>query len=1054
MITRREFLKLTAAAGASLIISGRLSDAHAQGPTPTPPPYLKKGKITMADRQAAAIRAAESGLQPGVAPRTRTRTLLPVPGGTPDYFGPYPNFANSPLPGYGSQYPAIRKFVNGLAGLYVSGVTPLGSVQNNIGQYIPVAVPDTTTYSGSDYYEIELGQYTEKMHSDLPATKLEGYRQTNTSDPNVSAFRYLGPVIIAQKDRPVRIKFTNRLPPGSGGDLFIPTDTSIMGAGMGPSGGSYTQNRATLHLHGGNNPWISDGTPHQWTTPVGDSSQYPKGVSVQYVPDMDGGTEPQGTLTFYYTNQQSARLMFYHDHAYGITRLNVYVGQAAGYLLRDTVEQGLISSGVIPSAEIPLIIQDKTFVPGPAQLAAEDPTWDTNKYGGYGNLWFPHVYMPNQNPYDPTGAAAMGRWDYGPWFWPPYTGLTYQPIANPYYDQVNAPWEPPYIPATPNPSLVPEAFCDTPLVNGTAYPYLQVGQKAYRFRILNACNDRFLNLQLYYAKSNATMWDPTTGGLLDANAGEVNMVPAVPNAGLPASWPTDSRAGGAPDPHASGPSMVQIGSEGGFLPQPAVLPNTPIGYDYNRRSITVLNVLNKTLFLGPAERADVIVDFSGCPDGSKLILYNDAPAPVPAFDPRIDYYTGDPDQTAMGGAPPTQPGYGPNTRTILQFQVTSALGTAAPYDLGALRKALPAAYAQSQHKPIVPQADYNAAYNANYPNDAFVRIQDTAMTFTPAGGAGPITIQLLPKAIQELFSPDYGRMNAILGIEIPNTNFTNQTTIPYFYIDPPTEILTKSNPTAVVGSLGDGTQIWKITHNGVDTHAIHFHLYDVQLLNRVGWDGAIRPPDPNELGWKDTVRMNPLEDCIVAVRPFGQTLPWQLPNSIRPFNPALPIGSVVGFTNIDPTGLPIAVQNNVINFGYEYVWHCHLLGHEENDMMRAVILALAPVAPSNLAASNVAGGVRLNWRDNSKNETHWTVQRGLTNIGPWTSTQVPSTTGAATGGGITFTDTTVGSHTTYYYRILATNVVGDTTVYAAPAVGYPNQALDSSPSNVVNVTTP
>ncbi len=70
---------------------------------------------------------------------------------------------------------------------------------------------------------------------------------------------------------------------------------------------------------------------------------YPKGVSVQYVPDMDGGIEPDGTLTFYYTNQQSGRLMFYHDHAYGLTRLNVYAGVAAGYLVTDTVEQDLIN---------------------------------------------------------------------------------------------------------------------------------------------------------------------------------------------------------------------------------------------------------------------------------------------------------------------------------------------------------------------------------------------------------------------------------------------------------------------------------------------------------------------------------------------------------------------------------------------------------------------------------------------------------------------------------------------------------------------------------------
>ncbi len=66
----------------------------------------------------------------------------------------------------------------------------------------------------------------------------------------------------------------------------------------------------------------------------------------------------------------------------------------------------------------------------------------------------------------------------------------------------------------------------------------------------------------------------------------------------------------------------------------------------------------------------------------------------------------------------------------------------------------------------------------------------------------------------------------------------------------------------------DGTQIWKITHNGVDTHPIHFHLYDVQVLNRVTWDNIIIPPEPIELGWKDTVRVSPLEDTIVALRPI------------------------------------------------------------------------------------------------------------------------------------------------------------------------------------------
>ena len=86
------------------------------------------------------------------------------------------------------------------------------------------------------------------------------------------------------------------------------------------------------------------------------------------------------------------------------------------------------------------------------------------------------------------------------------------------------------------------------------------------------------------------------------------------------------------------------------------------------------NAKGYTLLLAPAERADIIVDFSNAPVGSRLILYSDAPAPFPGGDPRNDYYTGDPDQTAFGGAATTAPGVGPNTRTLLQFRVTPLVG--------------------------------------------------------------------------------------------------------------------------------------------------------------------------------------------------------------------------------------------------------------------------------------------------------------------------------------------------------------------------------------------
>ena len=75
--------------------------------------------------------------------------------------------------------------------------------------------------------------------------------------------------------------------------------------------------------------------------------------------------------------------------------------------------------------------------------------------------------------------------------------------------------------------------------------------------------------------------------------------------------------------------MVQIGTEGGLLPNPVVIDNQPVNYVYNRRDITVLNVAQKALMLGPAERADVVVDFSQFA-GKTLILYNDSPARLPA----------------------------------------------------------------------------------------------------------------------------------------------------------------------------------------------------------------------------------------------------------------------------------------------------------------------------------------------------------------------------------------------------------------------------------------
>jgi len=1026
----------------------------------------------------------------------------------------------------------IKKFQDGLPVLCIpaAGQTFADCTDNNLGQHIPVAVADTTTFStangfaaDADYYVIALVQTREQMSSSLPATGtlLREYVQLET--PDNAAFskhvalqtanldgtytatlmpdgsqayavddpHFLGPVIVAQKDKAVRIVFYNLLPTGSGGDLFLPTDSSMMGSGMGPMAmqeptdlgtvmdgvrnpkcseypkdtmNCFADNRATLHLHGGITPWISDGTPHQWITPANESTPWPQGVSVGSVPDM--GNVPgvpncfastDGCSTFYYTNQQSARFMFYHDHAWGITRLNVYAGEAAGYLITDPTEKKLVDSGVIPADQIPLVIQDRTFVPGADQLAAQDPTWDASRWGGEGNLWYHHVYMPAQNPGDPSGMSAFGRWMYGPWFWPPATPV-HGPIANPYYNpncnlDVPSTWqyqtdpfcEPQLIPGTPNISVGMEQFNDTPIVNGTAYPTTTVDPKSYRMRILNAANDRFWNLQWYVA-------DPTTGtdSEVALKAAELAAAQTDPNI-----FPTPDTA-----ISPAGPSWIQIGSEGGFLPAPVVVPNQPITWIIDPTRFDVGNVDKHSLLLAPAERADVIVDFSKYA-GKTLILYNDAPAAFPARVASYDYYTGDPD-LSPAGAPSTLPGYGPNTRTIMQVKV-AATTPAAAFNLTALSNAFKhhadgsGVFEAGQHPIIVGQAAYNSAYGTNFAAsswcnapgststrcDGLARISDQGGDLfgfnTLKAQTVKMQIPLQPKALHDEMNSasfdEFGRMTANLGVEAVPATPVGQNIILYPYVNPQTELIDATNlpkgdvNVTPISVASDGTQIWKITHNGVDTHPIHFHLYDVQVLNRVTWDNIIIPTEASELGWKDTVRISPLEDTLVALRPIIPTLPFEVPNSIRELNPMMPDGSTLGFNNVDVNGNPTnPIVNQLVNFGWEYVYHCHILSHEEMDMMRPVSVAMPPIKPDGLAYTISGKGnsrtLTLTWNDNSITETTFVVQQ-TTNGTNWTNVGTsPSPLGTPNTHGTRSSQSTIDIRIAYLYRVVAQNTVG------------------------------
>ncbi len=1045
-------------------------------------------------------------------------------------------------PGANYMTPGIKKFVDSLPGLCYPGGALAPAIPNcpsdPAAKYIPLAVAEAKTYNGieADEYVIGLVQYRTNFSSSLPDTLVRGYVQIETAanasisqhfalynemlDGSrvpvtingqqafaVTAPQYLGPTISATKDRPVRIVFYNLLPTGAEGDLFLPTDSSLMGSGMGPMAMAapvdqgtvmdevrnpvcsqypkpadcFKDNRATLHLHGGTSPWISDGTPHQWITPAGENTTWPQGVSVANVPDMNVcNNVDDGCQTFYYTNQQSARLMFYHDHAWGITRLNVYAGEAAGYLISDDTEKRLVNSGLIPADQIPLIIQDKTFVPGDTQLSQQDPTWDKARWGGTGNMWYHHVYMPAQNPGDPSGMSAYGRWMYGPWFWPPAVNTIYGPIANPYYDpncnldnpttwqyQTDPFCEPQQIPGTPNISVGMEQFNDTPIVNGVAYPTITIEPKSYRLRILNAANDRFFNFQWYVA-------DPTTGTESEVafNAAELAAAQLDPNI-----FPTPDTSISKP-----GPDWIQIGTEGGFLPAPVVIDGQQVTtWITDPTRFDVGNVDKHSLLLAPAERADVIVDFSQFA-GKTLILYNDAPAAFPARVASYDYYTGAPD-LSPNGAPGIVPGYGPNTRTILQIKVAAA-APAPAFNLTALQNAFKhnasgtGVFESGQHPIIVGQAAYNSAYGTNFAGsgncnvtgstlqrcDGLVRINDTSVFGfnTLLGQSTKMTLPLQPKAIHDEMNStafdEFGRMQATLGVEAQPPAPGAQNVTLYPYINPGTEFIDGTNlpkgdlNVTPISTAADGTQIWRITHNGVDTHPIHFHLFDVQLINRVTWDNIIIPPDPNELGWKDTVRISPLEDTIVALRPIVPNVPFEIPNSIRMLNPMMPAGSTAMFNNVDPQGNPTnPISNQLVNFGWEYVYHCHILSHEEMDMMRPVTLALPPNKADGLKFSTTGTGknqrIVVSWNDNSINETGFLLQRSSDGTAWTTVGASPSPLDQLNShGSRTLTDATSTATTPYLYRVIAQNVVG----YGS---GFPTMTAQSI-SDVYGINTP
>lgn len=308
-------------------------------------------------------------------------------------------------------------------GSVISARSPLAAAQASpaLTQFTEqLPIPGAIDLTGSvNSASLALAPGSHTFHAQLGAAATFGYGGAS----------YLGPTLLVKQGVPVSITFPNNL---GAHPLAGSIDTTLGGAVAADK----TTPRASVHVHGGMTPPQFDGHPED-----------------TYLPG--------GWKTYNYLNGQEAGTVWYHDHALGITRLNVYAGLAGYYLIRDQFDTGLAGNPLgLPAPygthELPLVLQDKTF-------NAND-----------GSLF-----------YDTQGVNP---------------GV--------------------------HPQWVPEFFGDVAVVNGKAWPNLNVAPGLYRFRIVNGSDARFYNLRMSSGKANIIQIG-TDGGLLNApvNVGQLLLGP-------------------------------------------------------------------------------------------------------------------------------------------------------------------------------------------------------------------------------------------------------------------------------------------------------------------------------------------------------------------------------------------------------------------------------------------------------------------------------------------------------------------------------------------------
>ena len=333
------------------------------------------------------------------------------------------------------------------------------------------------------------------------------------------------------------------------------------------------------HVHGAHVGPESDGYPEAWWLPNANNIPVTYATQGTLVNQYGTVTNPAGRPgvgQFSYPNDQPSTTLWYHDHTLGMTRNNVYAGPAGFWLIRDPAatggENGLMSG----------------TLPGPAPTAGQ-AVLDLNVPGNTVRAAIREIPIVIQD----RSFNADGTLFY------PSTRAFFQEVKQ---NQIDIPFigDPKY-PSDIAAIWNPEAFFNSMVVNGVTWPVLEVEPDLYRFRLLNGCNSRFLNLAMFVV----------TGPGRDGINGTADDV-------LGAEVP-----------------FYQIGAEQSLLPQvvrvltgeKVALPGT------GAEPVPNPNPTDPTaLLMGLAERADTIVDFSNLPEGTRVRMINTAPdAPFGGF---------------------------------------------------------------------------------------------------------------------------------------------------------------------------------------------------------------------------------------------------------------------------------------------------------------------------------------------------------------------------------------------------------------------------------------